>query len=82
VVGMEAKSFVDEPYFAPTSYDGFDPIRKGDMRQKINTKPKHSTFSFQLGLDVREITLIVKGTTFLWGYNVSAFTRRESLVCI
>jgi len=79
---MEAKSFVNEPYFAPTSYDGFDLTRKGDMRQKINTKPKHSTFSFQLGLDVREITLIGKGTTSLWGYNVNAFTRCEGLVCI
>jgi hypothetical protein len=79
---METKAFVDEPYFAPTSYDGFDPTRKGDMRQKINTKQKHSTSSFQLGLGVREITLIDKGTTSLWGYNVNAFTRCEGLVCI
>jgi hypothetical protein len=43
---MEAKPFVDEPYFAPTSYDGFDPTRKRDMSQKINIKQKHST-SFQ-----------------------------------
>jgi hypothetical protein len=79
---MEANPFVNEPYFAPTSYYGFDPTRKGDMRQKINTKQKHSTFSFQLGLRVQEITLIDKGTTSLWGYNVNALTRCEGLVCI